>query len=209
VYNAIETTNVFREERTDDEKRVLFLGRITRQKGPKFLFETMVKLCKKMSKVKFYIAGTGDQADALRHEIEQAGISHHAVFTGFVKKDKVQELLATADAYFMPSVSEPFGLSALEAAQFNVPCVISKQSGVSEVLHNVLKADFWDTDKLANYLYAALNYDGLRETITRLSANDVKNISWDNSAREALKSYKRVLNLDDEEPGQSQPSTEL
>ncbi|HYV95712.1 MAG TPA: glycosyltransferase, partial [Chitinophagales bacterium] len=124
-------------------------------------------------------------------------------------KDKVQELLASADAFFMPSVSEPFGLSALEAAQFNVPCVISRQSGVSEVLHNVLKADFWDTDKLANYLYAALNYDGLRATMTRLSANDVKNISWDHSAREALKSYKHVLNLEDEEPGQSQSTTEL
>jgi len=201
VYNAIETTNVFREERTDNEKHVLFLGRITRQKGPKFLFETMTKLCRKMSNVKFYIAGTGDQSEVLRYEVEQAGISQQAVFTGFVKKDKVQQLLASADAYFMPSVSEPFGLSALEAAQFNVPCVISKQSGVSEVLHNVLKADCWDTDKLANYLYAALNYDGLRETMTRLSANDVKNISWDNSAREALKSYKRVLNLEEEEPG--------
>lgn len=199
VYNAIDTTDAFREERSDDQKRVLFLGRITRQKGPKFLLETMVKLCKPMSGVKFCIAGTGDQLEALRLEVAQEGLSDNAEFTGFVKKDKVQALLASADAFFMPSVSEPFGLSALEAAQFSLPCVISKQSGVSEVLHNVLKADFWDTDKLANYLYAVLHYKGLRETMTRLTSIDIKNISWDNSAREVLKSYKHVLHREDEQ----------
>ncbi len=208
VYNAVESVKAFHAERNDDEKRVLFLGRITRQKGPKFLFETMTKLCARMSHVKFYIAGTGDQSEALKREVEYAGIAHQTVFTGFVRKAQVNELLASVDAYFMPSVSEPFGLSALEAAQFNVPCVISKQSGVSEVLHNVLKADCWDTDKLANYLYAVLNYDGLRETMTQLTANDVKNISWDHSAREALKSYKHVLHIEDEQ-GQNDTSTEL
>ena len=199
VYNAIDTTEAFHEARNDEEKRILFLGRITRQKGPKYLLETMVKLCKRMNKVKFCIAGTGDLLETLRLEVANEGITDHAEFTGFVKKDKVQGLLASADAYFMPSVSEPFGLSALEAAQFNVPCVISKQSGVSEVLHNVLKADFWDTDKLANYLYAVLNYNGLRQTMTRLTSIDLKNISWDNSAREVLKSYKHVLHREEEQ----------
>ncbi|MEO5674561.1 MAG: glycosyltransferase family 4 protein, partial [Chitinophagales bacterium] len=208
VYNAIEMENVFHEARTDHEKRVLFLGRITRQKGPKFLFETMTKLCRKMNNVKFYIAGTGDQAEVLKREVEAAGIAHQVVFTGFVRKDKVNHLFASVDAYFMPSVSEPFGLSALEAALFNIPCVISKQSGVSEVLHNVLKADCWDTDKLANYLYAVLNYESLCETMTRLTADDVKNISWDSSAREALKSYKHVLNRENDEDGMEE-STQL
>jgi len=193
VYNAIDAAEVFRAERTDDEKRVLFLGRITRQKGPKFLLETMMKLCPSMPNVKFYIAGTGDLAVALQEQVANAGLNEHAEFTGYVKREKVLELLASVDAFFMPSASEPFGLSALEAAQFNLPCVISKQSGVSEVLHNVLKADCWDTDKMANYLYAVLNYKGLTETMVRLTTNDLKNIRWDNSAREALKSYKHVL----------------
>lgn len=193
VYNAIEDNSTYKVARTDHEKRILFLGRITRQKGPEFLLETMIKLCSKMQEAKFIVAGNGDQSDWLKEKVNEAGLNRQVEFTGFIKRDKISELLASADAYFMPSVSEPFGLSALEAAQFNVPCVISKQSGVSEVLHNVLKADCWDTDKFANYLYSACNYKGLRETMIKLTANDVKNISWDNSAREVLKSYKHLV----------------
>jgi glycosyltransferase involved in cell wall biosynthesis len=193
VYNAIENNSIYKIERTDQEKWILFLGRITRQKGPEFLFETIVKLCKKMPDAKFFVAGTGDQSEMLKEKVSESGLNDHVVFTGFIEREKVTELLASVDAYFMPSVSEPFGLSALEAAQFNVPCVLSKQSGVSEVLFNVLKADCWDTDKFANYLYAVCNYEGLRKTMTRLAANDVKNISWDNSAREVLKSYKKLV----------------
>ncbi|MEO6169186.1 MAG: glycosyltransferase family 4 protein [Chitinophagales bacterium] len=193
VYNAIEDNSIYRVERTDNEKWILFLGRITRQKGPEFLLETMVKLCKKMPNAKFIIAGSGDKSDWLKEKVNEVGLNTNAEFTGFIKRDKISELLASSDAYFMPSVSEPFGLSALEAAQFNIPCVLSKQSGVSEVLFNVLKADCWDTNKFANYLYAVCNYSGLRETMVKLTANDVKNISWDHSAREVLKSYKHLV----------------
>ena len=207
VYNAIESEEVFKTERNDQEKRVLFLGRITRQKGPKFLLETMTKLCAVMPEVKFYIAGTGDQEELLIEAVKKAGLEDRAVFTGYVQQEEVLKLLASCDAYFMPSVSEPFGLSALEAAQFHLPCVLSKQSGVSEVLHNVLKADCWDTDKMANYLYAVLKYDGLRKTMIRLTANDVKNIHWDNAAREVLKSYKHVLTA--EVPELEEKSKEL
>jgi hypothetical protein len=207
VYNAIESEAVFRVKRDDQEKRVLFLGRITRQKGPKFLLETMIKLSAVMPDVKFFIAGTGDQESQLKEGVKNAGLEDRAVFTGYVQRDEVLKLLASCDAYFMPSVSEPFGLSALEAAQFHLPCVLSKQSGVSEVLHNVLKADCWDTDKLANYLYAVLTYDGLRKTMIRLTANDVKNIHWDNAAREVLKSYKHVLAA--ESAGPEEKSKEL
>jgi glycogen(starch) synthase len=193
VYNAIENRDAFKAERKDSKKWILFLGRITRQKGPAFLFETITKLCPKMPEAKFFIAGTGDQTDWLKEKVNAAGLNEQVEFTGFIERDKVNELLSSADAYFMPSVSEPFGLSALEAAQFNLPCVLSRQSGVSEVLHNVLKADCWDTDKFANYLYAVCSYKGLRETMIRLTANDLKNISWDNSAREVLKSYKHLI----------------
>lgn len=199
VYNAIENNDIYKVKREDPEKRILFLGRITRQKGPEFLLETMVKLCGKAKDVKFIVAGNGDQADWLKEQVTAAGLDEQVEFTGFIKRDKVSALLASADAYFMPSVSEPFGLSALEAAQFNVPCVISQQSGVSEVLHNVLKTDCWDTDKFANYLYAVCHYQGLRDTMVQLTANDVKNISWDNSAREVLKSYKHLIEKQNKE----------
>jgi glycosyltransferase involved in cell wall biosynthesis len=169
VYNAIESETAFKVDRDDNEKWILFLGRITRQKGPEFLLETMIKLCRKMSNVKFFVAGSGDQSDWLIEKVNEAGLKEQVVFTGFITREKISELLASADAFFMPSVSEPFGLSALEAAQFNVPCVVSKQSGVSEVLLNVLKADCWDTDKFANYLYAVCHYTGLRETMIRLT----------------------------------------
>jgi hypothetical protein len=199
VHNAIDPEPALKTLRSDNEKRVLFLGRITRQKGPKFLLETMKKLCAVMPGVKFYIAGTGDLSEALQREVEKAGLSEQTVFTGFVSREKVKELLSTCDVYFMPSVSEPFGLSALEATQFGLPCVISKQSGVSEVLHNVLKTDCWDTDQFANYLHAVLSYDGLRKTMVRLAQHDLNNISWDHSAREVLKAYQLVTAV--EEPG--------
>lgn len=193
VYNALDENTVYRSARDDTDKRILFLGRITRQKGPEFLLETMVKLCRRMPEARFIVAGNGDQADWLKSEVRDAGLDQQVTFTGFVKREQVTELLAASDAYFMPSVSEPFGLSALEAAQFHVPCVISKQSGVSEVLHNVLKADCWDTDKFANALYAVCHYKGIRDTMVKLTANDLKHISWDSSAREVLKSYKHLV----------------
>ena len=193
IYNAIDETVSYKVSRNDKEKWILFLGRITRQKGPEFLLETMIKLCSKMPEAKFIIAGTGDKTDWLKEQVHANGLDHQTIFTGYVKREKVTELLASADAYFMPSVSEPFGLSALEAAQFKIPCVLSKQSGVSEVLFNVLKADCWDTDKFANQLFAVCNYKGIRETMVRLTSNDLKNISWDNSAREVLKSYKHLV----------------
>jgi glycosyltransferase involved in cell wall biosynthesis len=146
-----------------------------------------------MNKVKFCIA---QQVISWRRFAMRRKAAQIAEFTGFVKKT---ESSVACRGTFHALCLRKFGLSALEAAQFNVPCVISNQSGVTEVLHNVLKADFWDTDKLANYLYAVLNYNGLRETMTRLTSIDIKNISWDNSAREVLKSYKHVLHREDEQ----------
>lgn len=195
VYNAIDAGTISKKANTGKERQILFLGRITRQKGPEFLLDTMIKLCNRMQEVKFIVAGNGDQAEWLKDEVTAAGLKDRVDFTGFITRKQITGLLEKVDAYFMPSVSEPFGLSALEAAQFHVPCVISKQSGVSEVLPNVLKADYWDTDKFADQLYAVCKYNGLRETMIKLTANDLKNISWDNSAREVLKSYKHLLEV--------------
>ena len=117
------------------------------------MIESATKLLSKYKKVRFAVAGTGDKLDNLKAMVAQRGLKDRFIFTGFLPTPSVRQLLAQADVYFMPSVSEPFGLSALEAAQFEVPVIVSTQSGVSEVLPNTLQADFWDTDKFANFLF--------------------------------------------------------
>ena len=175
------------------EKWVVFLGRVTRQKSPFMMLETARKLVKKMKNVKFFVAGTGDQLGSLKHQVEQEGLEEYFVFTGFISKAEVGLLLSRADVYFMPSISEPFGLSAVEAAQFDVPCVISKQSGVSELLTHALKANFWDTDKFSDLLYAVLNFDGIKETIVGHTRTDLNAITWQNAAKTVSEIYTELI----------------
>ena len=192
VYNAINPAETFRLEKPGDEKLVVFLGRITYQKGPEFMIESATKLLSKYKKVKFAVAGTGDKLDQLQAMVKQRKLQDRFVFTGFLPTPSVRQLLAQADVYFMPSVSEPFGLSALEAAQFEVPVIVSTQSGVSEVLPNTLQADFWDTDKFANFLFALLNYEGLRRDLVQNTNKDLKQLTWDESAQDVLEVYKML-----------------
>lgn len=192
VYNAINPAETFRIEKPGDEKLVVFLGRITYQKGPEFMIESATKLLTKYKKVKFAVAGTGDKLDLLKAMVAQRGLKDRFVFTGFLPTPAVRQLLAQADVYFMPSVSEPFGLSALEAAQFEVPVIVSTQSGVSEVLPNTLQADFWDTDRFANFLFALLNYEGLRRDLVTNTNKDLRHLTWDDSARDVLEVYEMV-----------------
>lgn len=189
VYNAIDPEDTFRVDREIDEKIVLFLGRITFQKGPEFMAETAFKLLHKYSKVKFFVAGVGDQLQKLKDLTASMGIADKFIFAGFLKKPMVQKILAQADVYFMPSVSEPFGLSALEAAQFQIPCVLSIQSGVAEVMDHALKADYWDTERFANYIYALLNYEGIRQDMITNTVEEIDAMSWDQSAQDVHEVY--------------------
>jgi glycogen synthase len=193
VYNAATPVASYRIERKGDEKIVVFLGRVTFQKGPEFMVETATKLTAKFKKVRFVVAGVGDRLEQLRLMTKARGIDGYFDFVGFLPRPAVADLLAQADVYFMPSISEPFGLSALEAAQFDVPCIVSTQSGVSEVLPNALQADFWDTDRFANYLFALLNYEGIRKTIVELTSEDIAELTWDESARDVMGVYEVVL----------------
>lgn len=194
VHNGIDPSETFRIEKKPGEKIVLFLGRITYQKGPEFMAETAFKLLKKFSNVKFFVAGKGDQLEKLKQLTADAGIGDKFHFAGFLNKKQVEEILAQTDVYFMPSVSEPFGLSALEAAQFGNPVVLSAQSGVAEVLPHSLKADYWDTDRFANYIYALLNYDGIRDELTTHTLEDLDEITWDDSAKMVYRVYQEALN---------------
>jgi glycosyltransferase involved in cell wall biosynthesis len=176
-----------------NKKMVLFLGRITYQKGPEFLLETAEKLLKKDNDIVFVIVGVGDQQQWLMSEVSKRRLGEFFIFTGFLSKKRVHELLERVDVYFMPSVSEPFGLSALEAAQHEVPAVLSKQSGVSEILHHVLKADCWDANKFANYLYALLHYEGIRELLAEASKKEVEKLTWESAADQIIELYEKHL----------------
>ncbi|TAH18702.1 MAG: glycosyltransferase family 1 protein [Cytophagales bacterium] len=176
-----------------EKKMVLFLGRITYQKGPEFLLETAEKLLKKDKEIVFVIAGAGDQQNWLMTEVTKKKLGENFIFTGFLSKARVHELLERVDVYFMPSVSEPFGLSALEAAQHEIPAVLSKQSGVSEILHSVLVADCWDANKFANYLYALLHYEGIRELLAEASKREVDRLTWDNTAAQIVSLFEKQV----------------
>ena len=192
VHNGIDPASVSHTEHKLKDKLVVFLGRLTHQKGPQFLIETAEKVTRIYPRVKFVVAGTGDQ---FAHTLEQSAykkLGRKFIFTGFLSKTKVNRLLSMADVYFMPSVSEPFGLSVLEAAQYHVPCVISRQSGAAEVVKSTLQADFWDTDKYANYIHALLRYRGLKTELTEKTEKELTSLTWTHTAEKILQIYNEV-----------------
>ena len=193
VHNGIDGTSVTRKAGAIRDKLVVFLGRITHQKGPFLLLETAEKVLRVYPRVKFVVAGTGDLFHDVLHSAAYRKIGSKFIFTGFLDKKKVTELLAMADVYFMPSVSEPFGLSALEAAQYRVPAVLSAQSGVAEILKSSLQADFWDSDKMANYIHALLRYQALHCELTDGAAREANASSWDVTAEKLISIYNELI----------------
>jgi len=198
VYNAVDSASVspFVPEKyqiNDSDKLVLFLGRITQQKGPEYFLEAAKKVLDVMQNVKFVMAGSGDM---IRSAIEQAanlGIGHRVLFTGFLRGPDVERVYRMADLYVMPSVSEPFGIAPLEAIANDVPVLISKQSGVSEVLPNALKVDFWDTNEMANKIVAVLRHPPLARTLREEGSLDVQRLSWADSAQACVSIYEQAI----------------
>lgn len=192
VHNGADHVDVFKVEKGFPEKLVLFLGRVTGQKGPEFFLEVASKVFENYPKVRFVVAGTGDKLKRLIETGSYRQIGHKFHFTGFLNKEKVHRLLAMTDVYCMPSVSEPFGLSALEAAQFGVPMVISKQSGVAEVLSGALSADYWDVNLMAEHIISLLKSKRISSKVVKQSAQDLKNLTWDIAAE---KIYNNLLTV--------------
>jgi glycogen(starch) synthase len=196
VYNAIDrdgepSAEIPRIRR--DEKIVLFLGRITMQKGPEYFVHAAKKVLSVMDNVRFIMAGSGDM---VRTSIELAaslGIGHKVLFTGFLRGADVERVFRMADLYVMPSVSEPFGIAPLEAILQNVPVLISKQSGVSEILTHALKVDFWDVDEMANKIVAVLRHPPLHATLHQQSSFEVSRLRWTDSARGCMDVYGRAI----------------
>jgi glycosyltransferase involved in cell wall biosynthesis len=189
VHNGSNVVKPFRSERPFKEKTVLFVGRLTRQKGPEKFLDIAAKVLETNPDVRFVMAGVGDYFKMLLEKSSYQHIGNRFHLTGFLNQEKLKYLFSVSDVYCMPSVSEPFGLSAVEAAQFGIPCVISKQSGVAEVLSGSLKFDFWDTHKAADYILSLLNDPVLARKVVQDAAENLGNITWDRSAQKVLDAY--------------------
>lgn len=191
VHNAVrfETREADEAERGVSDKIVTFLGRITYQKGPDYFVEAAAKVLKRMNNVRFVMAGSGDMLKHIVRRVAKLGIADRFHFTGFLKGDEVQKMFGMSDVYVMPSVSEPFGISPLEAMKSNVPVIISKQSGVAEVLDYALKVDYWDVDALADAIYGLLQYPSLAAMSATRGKNEVVNLKWSDAARKVIDVY--------------------
>ena len=176
-----------------DEKIVLFLGRITMQKGPEYFLMAAKKVLEVMDNVKFVMAGSGDMMGRVIEMAAAMGIGHKVLFTGFLQGEDVQKVFEMADLYVMPSVSEPFGIAPLEALNNDVPVLISKQSGVAEVLTHVLKVDFWDIKEMANKILAVLRYPPLHMTLREHGNFEVRKLIWEDSARKCADIYGNLM----------------
>ncbi len=196
VYNAVDP--VVQQEniivkKGFDEKIVTFLGRITLQKGPEYFIEVAKKVLQKMDNVRFVMAGSGDMMIKMIWHATHLRIMDKFHFTGFLRGDDVYRMFSLTDVYVMPSVSEPFGISPLEAMQSNVPVIISHQSGVAEILKHAVKVDFWDIDAMADAIYGLLNYEALSSTFKKYGKEEVENLKWENSAKKVREVYSALL----------------
>jgi glycosyltransferase involved in cell wall biosynthesis len=196
VYNAVDLPNGERMPLTPiarDEKIVLFLGRMTMQKGPEYFLRAAARVLEKYKKVRFVMAGSGELIPMAVDMAVNLGIGRYVTFTGFLRGDNVNKVFRMADLYVMPSVSEPFGIAPLEALSHNVPVIISKQSGVSEVLSHVLKVDFWDTDEMANKILAVLRHPPLQRVLREQGQIELQKLSWSDSAEKCTRIYGDLL----------------
>ena len=197
VYNAVEH-NENREtagiQKHFNEKLVTFLGRITFQKGPDYFVEAAYKVLQKDTNVRFVMGGSGDMLLKMIKRTAALGIADKFHFTGFLKGGEVNRVFAMSDVFVMPSVSEPFGIVPLEAMRSNVPVIISKQSGVAEVLHHAIKLDFWDIDAMADAIYGLCNYNGLSKMFKKFGKKEVENLKWEDAALKVQSIYEKLIN---------------
>ena len=197
VYNAVEPIGEMEKlslKRSINDKIVTFLGRVTMQKGPEYFIEAAYKVLQKKQNVRFVMAGSGELLNGMLQRAATLRIANKLHFTGFLRGDDVYRMFSISDVYVMPSISEPFGISPLEAMQSNVPVIISRQSGVSEVLDYAIKLNFWDVDAMADAIYGLLSYPALSDMFKRLGKEEVDNMKWENSALRVLDVYHKLIN---------------
>ena len=196
VHNAVRFAEKDNEmpERGVTDKIVTFLGRITFQKGPDYFVEAAAKVLKRVPNVRFVMAGSGDMMNHVIRRVARLGIADRFHFTGFLKGDDVYKMFQLSDVYIMPSVSEPFGISPLEAMRANVPSIISKQSGVAEVLDYAVKVDYWDVDAMADAIYGFVKYPALAKMFSEKGLEEVTGLKWNNAAAKIKTVYEDAIN---------------
>jgi len=195
VHNAVDFDNNTSNNhwhKSVPEKVVTFLGRVTFQKGPDYFVEAAYRVLQKNQNVRFVMAGSGDMLNRMIRRVAELRISEKFHFTGFLKGDDVDRMFMQSDLYVMPSVSEPFGISPLEAMRASVPVIISKQSGVSEVLKHAIKVDFWDIDAMADAIYGIISYDALSRFFRRNGQEEVLHLKWENAALQVKNVYESI-----------------
>ncbi|MBO5984852.1 MAG: glycosyltransferase [Rikenellaceae bacterium] len=196
VHNAVRFAEKEQElpERGVKDKIVTFLGRITFQKGPDYFVEAAAKVLKRVPNVRFVMAGSGDMMNHVIRRVARLGIADRFHFTGFLKGDDVHKMFQLSDVYIMPSVSEPFGISPLEAMRANVPSIISKQSGVAEVLDYAVKVDYWDVDAMADAIYGFVKYPAMAKMFSEKGLEEVTGLKWNNAAAKIKAVYEDAIN---------------
>ena len=197
VHNAViplsdELLNLKRKEGKD--KVITFLGRITMQKGPEYFVEAAAKVLKKNHNVRFVMAGGGDMEEKMIRLAAKRGIADRFHFTGFLRGKEVYQMFRDSDVYVMPSVSEPFGISPLEAMEMGVPSIISKQSGCAEILENVIKTDYWDVDAMADAMHSIITNKALYDTLRDRGIEEIHGITWEKAGKKVIDIYNNVIN---------------
>jgi glycosyltransferase involved in cell wall biosynthesis len=195
VHNGVytrETVEAYAEQRKSTGPVVLFLGRVTFQKGPEYFVQAAARVLEQVPDAIFVMAGSGDMLPRMKALVEHLGITKSFRFPGFVRGSEWERTFSTADVYVMPSVSEPFGIAPLEAMSYDRPVIVSKQSGVSEILRNALKVDFWDVDKIASQIVALLELPELRRTIVERAREEIRHFHWDAAAEKLIPIYESV-----------------
>ena len=198
VHNAVEPLSPeivsIQDKRGVKDKVVTFLGRITMQKGPEYFVEAAAKVLAKAPNVRFVMAGSGDMLDEMIRLAASRNISDRFHFTGFMKGKQVYEVLKSGDVYVMPSVSEPFGISPLDAMQCGVPTIISKQSGCAEILDYAVKVDYWDIEAMADAIYSIIAYPAMYKFLKDEGKREVDNIKWEYAGQKVRRIYDQVIN---------------
>jgi len=197
VHNAVEPLSpdieAIKPNKGVNDKVITFLGRITMQKGPEYFVEAAARVLKKTKNVRFVMAGSGDMMNQMIRLAAQRNIADRFHFTGFLKGPQVYEMLKSSDVYVMPSVSEPFGISPLEAMQCGVPSIISKQSGCAEILNNAIKTDYWDIEAMADAMYSIVTYPSMYEYLKEEGKKEVDAITWEDAGLKVRNIYERVI----------------
>ncbi|MCD6415003.1 MAG: glycosyltransferase family 4 protein [Candidatus Diapherotrites archaeon] len=195
IYNAVNPYEYKQPPQKKKEKMVLFAGRLTNQKGPVFFLRAAKEVLEheKDPNVKFVVCGKGDLLPQLIEEAIHMGLTGKVMFTGYIPDDDLVRLYNMADVYVLPSVSEPFGITVLEAMAARTPVIISKTSGVSEVIKHCFKVDFWDTQEMANKIISILKHNSLKKCMTKNAEKEADRFDWDNVAKDTIKVYRELM----------------